>query len=521
MQPIAAIDIGTNSVHLVIASLDDNDNLAILDSDKEVLRLGELLDQHGNFPQSAIEKTVSTIQNMKDISKSYNPRYRIIATHATRMAHNKNELFRSIYQKTGLHVSAVDGIEEARLVSIGMRYGLPLGQEAVLGLDIGGGSTEIIIFDQKQIYYATSLELGAVTLRKHHLGYDPSNFRPLENEIASKLAPIYNECAKHSFAQAIVCSGSAKALANMQHRDETGENLIDSNGYILKTKNIKQLTKRVKSIANSKEVAKIWHLDLSRAELVLAGSSILSQISKTLNVKEWVVSSYGVREGLVVDTVKRLSHPQINITSPEDIRTKNILKLGERCNIDADQAGRVANLSLNIFDSLNLLSLEGFKVKSNSLLPDRDILFFASWLHECGKFINFTRYHRHSFYLIVNSKLMGFSQKERLQIGLVAQFQRKGKARKKHFEFSEFTEKELKRINLLASILRLAAAANRSRQGNIQSITISDQSEQLKFVVEGSQPQPDNSVDLLRMKREKQALEKNLSRSILIECAKP
>ena len=513
-RAVAAIEIGTNSAHLLVSKFNDEGDFSILDSHKVVLRLGEALSADRCLSEDAIERTIIALKHMQSIASTYDPIYRVVATHATRSARNHQNLFQRIYDQTGLYVSLIAGEEEARLASLGMQEGLPLDEKTFLGVDIGGGSTEIIICKGDQISYVSSLDIGAVTLNKQFLlnsKIKKSHIKSLETEISIKLSSIRDEVKDLSFDCAVISSGSAKAVASIHSQEFLEEKLEDPNGYHFKSSDLDFLYHYIKKLKSPSTIEKNWNLDKDRAQIILSGSAILSQLTQLLDVKEWIVSSYGLKEGLALDTVSRIHGPFIK--GSKDVRWKNILNLGRKYNINADYADKVTNIALEIFDQIGD-RMPGYIREGNGVqISDRGILKAAAWLHECGKFIGFTKYHKHSLYLIANSRLMGFSEKERRLIGLVSRYQRKGKASPKNFECKDLTVKECKRINFLASILRIAAATNRSRQGFIKTIKLDWSPSKLDFILESTKKDMPE-IDYCKVIQEKKMLEDLLEISI-------
>lgn len=506
IPPIAAIDIGTNSIHLIIAKIESDKNFEILDSHKDLVRLGDAIDKDRLISDEAIEKTVSAILHMREIATTYQPTYRVVATHATRSARNYKELFQKIYDATGIYVSLIDGVEEARLVSLGMLSGLPLSEKTFLGIDIGGGSTEIIICNKNQIKYVTSLEIGTVTLNKKFLKNEKlkkADLECLSNEIDLRLAPI-RSCKNISFDCAVICSSAAKTLAQLQSAELSDTDLEDPNGYHLTSSEIHSKLKQIKKLGKPKKIKDVWDLDSHRAELLLAGTAILSKLSDFFTINEWIISTFGLREGLVLDTINRLQGTPLSGT--EDIRWNNIQKLGQKYRVDENFATKVLKLALSLFDQLQPLAPIYIKKETGVQISDRGILKAAAWLHECGKFISFPKFHKNSYFLIAHSRLMGFSQKERQFIGLVARFHRKGKASRKSYYCSELYGNDIKRINYLASILRIASGANRSRQGNLENIKLEYVDNELKFMIK-KLGNANPSVDLYKIDKEKSFLE--------------
>ena len=293
---IAAIDIGTNSAHLVIASIDEHEHWTILDTYKAILRLGDALNNNYYLSEAAIKKTIDSIQQMKEIASSYNPIYRAVATYAARSAKNYLEFVDAIYKNTNIEVSIIDGIEEARLISLGMLSNLQLNDKHFLSLDIGGGSTEISICCNEKVKYITSIPIGCVTLSKRYLYPSerfakPQSIIELEKKISMQLAPISVEANKQQYDLALMSSGTAKTLASMDYYKKNNQELADPNGYIITANEIHSLLKKTKSLHYPNKIKKYWNLDSNRSELILAGASILNILTNLFDIKKRTVSS--------------------------------------------------------------------------------------------------------------------------------------------------------------------------------------------------------------------------------------
>ena len=512
---IAAIDIGTNSAHLVIAQVDSGGNLDIKDTYKHVLRLGSYLDPESRaLGNDGIDKVVECLRHMREIASAYRPIFRTVCTHAIRASRNFDAALVEIYERTGIRIEAIDGIEEARLASLGIRLGLNLKQSRFLGVDIGGGSTELALVDRGEIKYTTSIQLGAVMLTQEFLSEDrikKSQIKAMMATILNRLGPLMTELHQLRYDVAVCCSGAAKAIAWMHAREFNSETLADPNGYRFACSELETIHSSLKKLRDAGSIQKEWGLDKNRSEIILAGSSILLQLSKLLPSKEWLVSAYGLREGLLIDTIQRLRTRKS--TDPEDQRWASILKLGKKFAVDEVQAKQVLSFALCIFDGLR--GSHG-KDDNNVTLTDREILTAAAWLHECGQFVSFPRYHKHSAYLIVNGRIFGFTQKERQLIGVVARFHRKGRASRKDHDCRSFTDVEIAKINFLASILRIAVSANRTRRQVFSAVAVNNSAGQVVLNFK-ARPDKSNLVEVNKIEQELPYLEKILGKKVAIE----
>jgi exopolyphosphatase/guanosine-5'-triphosphate,3'-diphosphate pyrophosphatase len=453
-QPvIAVIDLGTNSVHLLVGRVCENERIEVLDEHKVLLRLGRHLGPDKLFSKQAIELTVAAFQEIQAIASVYKPIYRAIGTYACRAARNHHELFHAIEEATGIPVELIDGLEEARLVGLGIRNRIGLGERATnfLAVDCGGGSTEILIGNKTENLFSISLDLGALMLtEKFELSQPtPTKLDHLHRHIIDKLEPLRGELCSLAFDLAIASSSVGKTLALIH----APKKIFDLNGHTIPSSDL------LKIVQNLGQKPGSYALEERRAELALAGAFVISEIGRFLKVPQWTISTSGLREGALLDTIPRL----IDGEEPKkirDIRHQSVEAFAKKTKLDPIHSESVTRWALGIFDGLQ--PLLNFPPPQGQLSP-RDLLWAASRLHECGKFISFPRYHKHSHYLILHSCLPGFSQHERELIGLITRYQRKNKASRGDEDCRGLTEREIKKVNTLSGILRLAVCLNRTR----------------------------------------------------------
>lgn len=505
VSTIAAIDIGSNSIHLIVARMDKAGQLEVLDTDKISVRLGEFLLPDGNMSIEGFRRAFSTVSHMAKIASAYGAVIRAVATHSLREAKNHQQLIDSIAKKTGVKIEIVDGVEEARLVFLGMRYALPVESTPCLGVDIGGGSTEIILARGETIKFVTSLKLGAVTLTAKHLkkkNISASNIRKMHEYINLRLLPLAGGVKKGSFKRALASSGTAKTLAMIHSRFFKKRILIDENGYRLPARDLKIILAVMERLKNPKKIREVLGVDSSRADIILAGAAVMNEVSKVFGVQEWTISAFGLREGIVVDSYRRMSVDKVGRS--RDIRWDSVQNLAQQWQIDGRYAEQVSSLALELFDKL-AVHRHPMQVKSE-WLGDRELLQAAAWLHEAGKFIAQSSYHRHSYYLINNGRISGFTQDERHLIALVTLHHRKGSPKFDQGELVGLNELDFGRVEFLAGILRLAVALNRSRRGIVKGVALKrGKTPELKLI---TRPRSDPTVELQQVEREREALEK-------------
>ena len=513
-RTIAAVDIGTNSAHMVVAEMDHIGEMRVLDSDKVTLRLGQAIDAEGFITEDGLERTAKTLSHMREIAASYGATLRAVATHAAREARNYKQFLARMEKDAGVKVDIIDGIEEARLVFLGMRYGMALAGTTCLGMDVGGGSTEIIVAKDDDIRFVSSFKLGAVTLTEKYFGRGgptPEKLRQLREHVVSRLAPLPQEARRFSFDRALASSGTAKALAGVHAKLWTGAEVSDPNGYTVPRQDLLQIVGRLSELLLPSRIKDYSGLDASRAEIILAGAIIIEEVTKLLKVKEWVVTSYGLREGLVADTFYR-AYGRVADDLP-DVQWHSVLQFARRLQLNEAHALQVKRLSLRLFEQLAPV------LKPNDQGDDYEedikLLKAAAYLRESGKFLSAPNYHKHSQYLISNSRLPGFTEPERAMMGLVARFQRKGTPSPDNRYCTELTLDEIERLKLFSGIVRLAAALDRSRQGRVLDATVVCAPGAIEITVHHD-PGYFPDVELHKAGLEQAALEKCFDRKVTI-----
>lgn len=470
---IAAIDIGTNSIHLVVASVNRRGQMTILDSDKVTVRLGQHITPSGDIDREGIRKTVATMRHMKSLCAAWPCHIRAIATHAVREANNHPVLVDAVFKATGIQIEIVDGEEEGRLVFLGVRQGLALGNKAVLGLDIGGGSTEIVIGRSGQGTHAVSVKLGAVRLSVENQliqRIDNENVKNLRLAIASRLEPGIERLRRRPFAVAVASSGTAKSLATMDPVTLRVRQGLDANGRMLMAEDLYKITASLERLGSPAAIRAKTGLDAARSEIIFAGAELMSAVTRELQVHRWVISSFGLREGIVIDTWQRLDPTRGRLDS--DLRSDTIESFAEKFGVDVAAKEQTVRLALRLFDQLAPRLLGNFAPANRKHL--RQLLACVAKIYDCGLFVSRQTFHRHSGYLITNARLPGFTQDERVFMGLMARYHRKSVPPIKldTNQAGDLAQDEWGAMRIMSGMIRLAAAFQRVKNGRVKDLKI-------------------------------------------------
>jgi exopolyphosphatase/guanosine-5'-triphosphate,3'-diphosphate pyrophosphatase len=513
---VSFMDIGTNSIRLLIVRISPNHSYVTLTQQKETIRLGENEFVDYYLQPGAMERAVLVCTKFADLSRAYGANEIIaVATSAVRDAKNQKDFLRRLHDAAGIHLHVISGREEARLIYLGISRAVHLGDQRAVFIDIGGGSTEVSVGDQKQYHFLGSLNLGAVRLTT--LFFLPDESGPIASE-------------RYALLQRYIRNASVRTLQQVQKypfdlafgSSGTVENLMDIAARVLHSR-VRQrddtLThadlKRVIEMlcaADLEERRRIPGINPERADIIIAGAAILDTLMQDLKIKQVrVLSDHGLREGLLVDYLSRSEHAKF--FSEFSVRERSVLQLGRACGFDETHARHVASLALELFDSAK-------KVGAHTLgEQERELLEYAALLHDIGAFLSYDNHHLHTHYLIRHAELLGFDQAEIIQLALIALFHRKGKPSKKYEDYAALDKPTRKRVRLLSAFLRVAEGLDRSHTGVITRARL--RAKDKKTLRLDVQAQGDCQLELWGVADRLKTLEKVLQRAIKIKVSAP
>ena len=483
---IAAVDIGTNSVHMVVAEVDEA-GFTVLAAEKEVVRLGEGTKGLDHLSMSAIDRGVGALRRMKQIADAHGARVRAVATSAVREADNKDEFLRAVRQATGVRVEVISGVEEARLINLGVSRALDIRRGSVLAVDIGGGSTEFSLSVNGKTRIAQSLKLGAVRMTDAFLeGGEVSEaaVKRLRTKVRSTLAPLAHDIRRLGFDRVVVSSGTTETVARMVAGALRGTSPLTFNGFKFDGHELREVTDLVTSRRTARERASLEGLDAKRADIIVAGAVILDEIAEMTGAEEFEYSDYALREGVLIDTAQRWG---VMAEEPVDAAFDSVRRLAERCSVDLEHSEHVADLSARILRAVS----RHYDVDLSLERPLRA----AALLANTGNAVSYSRHHMHSYYIIRNADLVGFDDEEIDLIALSARYHRKSPPKESHEEFGRLPEARRHDVELMAAVLRIATGLDRSHDQCMREISSSSRDGRLVLSVRHSCRNP-SSADL-------------------------
>lgn len=495
---IAVIDIGTNSIHMLMADIHPNFSFEVIGREKEMTRLGDGTLANGYLSREVMERGLMTVKKFFHLARTKGIRkIHAVATSAVREAQNGGDFIRAIYKETKLKVRVITGEEEGRLIYLGVKNSIELKKENTLIIDIGGGSVEIMVVNPKRILFLVSLKMGVARLKELFLKSEgEKELDRLEKFVAALLQPIAPTIARLGFRQVIGTSGTLNNLAAMAHVEVREEaDSVGRNGK-LSFEDLKQLY-RLLIKSSPEERAQMRGLDPKRTDLILGGAASTYIMMKTLGIENITMCDKAIREGMIYDYIEKNRGKITREAAVPNVRRRNVLRLAAKCKSDDAHIEQVAKLSLQLFDKLQLI---------HNLGPtDRELMEYAALLHDIGYHISYDKHHLHAYYLIKNVAMNGFSEEEIDILALSARYHRASVPKKSHSEFNELPKPTKKRIQWLGAILRVADALDRTRFGVVANISLKIKKKSLSITLHA---QNDAEYEIWEAKRKSDLLEK-------------
>jgi len=464
---IAALDLGSNSFHLLVADVHPDGSFTAVAREKEMLRLGDDVARHGRIPGPTADRAVAAVRRLRQLADALGAREVIArATSAIRTAANGSELVDRIEAETGVEVEVINGIEEARLVFAAIRSSVVLEPAPALCIDVGGGSVEVMIGDAAGLRWAVSLPLGVGRLTADCVRDDPpsrADRSRLDERVRAGLEPQVEEVRGRAPRLAVGTSGTLNDLVRMAVALRSGEHVMPASTNALRATraDIVALHERIMDAKTSERRRMPGLEEPRRAELLPAGSTLLMTALELFGLDGLTVSDWALREGIVLDAFR--SHdPSDWSDDPRALRRASVANLARRCNSDVTHTTHVAELALRLFDqTLELHELDD---------RDREMLEFAALLHDVGQHVSRKGHHRHAAYLVENGELRGFEPAEVAFLAALVRHHRRGDPKSSETRFAALSADDRVRLRKLAALLRVADGLDRGRRGGVEDL---------------------------------------------------
>lgn len=462
LRPVAVIDIGSNTIRSLIVEILPDGNYRVLDDEREVARLASGLSRRRRLSRDAIQRALGSLKRMAEIIRARGVRkIAVVATSAIRDAANRQVFLDRVRAETGLRVRVVSGVEEARLAFESAARSFDLGGRSWAVADVGGGSTEVILALGNHIRGVYSLTLGAVALTEEFLQSDPVKGRELKalrREIRGRLEAA--EVDLEPGPQILITSGGTATAAAQVTLARQGLSGKPVHGFEMTQAELLHLQQALQR-RSLRERRQMPGLSPDRADILLAGVTILYEIMDHLKVNTLRVSTRGIRHALLNRLIAR-KPAHVAVGFGKRSRLAAAQALGRSLRFEQDHGEQVSRLTLSLFDQLQVpLGLDP---------GSRDLLAAAALLHDVGYVVSYRQHHKHSYHLISHAHLDGFTSREREIVALVARYHRRASPRKKHPEWAALPRHDRDLVLRLTAMLRIADALDRRHSRGVREI---------------------------------------------------
>ena len=516
---VAAIDIGSNSLHMIVAQADADGAITTLWRMKEMVGLGRISFPRKRLTKEAMNRAASALARFQQAANQRQcEKILAVATSAIRESTNGGDFIERVKRELKLPVKVVSAREEARLIYLAVRHAMPLGEDNHLIIDIGGGSVEFIVGDERKAALLESRKLGAARMTAQHVKSDPisaADRRTLERAFDRELTPLVEQIKELAPVKVVGTSGTLENIAAMceaiSGKDEAperqGPRIIEREVFGKLLVQLLQMT--------SKERAKLRGLDDARKDQIVAGAILVGELFKRLDVSQIQLCESAMREGILLDYLNR-HMPDLDIRREvPDPRRRSVIDLARRCHWHRVHSEQVARMATLLFDELRAFHGMG--------AIERELIEYAALLHDIGWHIGRVDHHKHSAYLILNGDLRDFTQQEVAVIANIARYHRKGKPKKRHKRYAALSASDRRLVDVGAAILRVADGLDRSHSSVVQGLRVrldkarKGEREKLRVVLNA---RSDAELEVWGARRKRKLLEQVFGHGVVFELAK-
>ena len=492
---LSAIDIGSNSIRQTIADVSPTGIIRVVDELKAAPRLGAGLSKRGSISEIAIQNALSTLSRMATLANQLGvKRTEVVATSAVREASNGEQFLRLVRSETGLKIKILRGEDEARLAfrSALAHFDLAVGRAVVM--DIGGGSLELALSADGLVDRLISLPLGAIRTTERYLGdgQKKKGMRKLRKNVREELRKHLS--ARHWHAARIICSGGTfTTLASMYLARIGMESAKTVHGTVIPLFELEHIVDMLQNMS-PEERQSVPGLSAARSDIIVGGLAVAAEVAARVEARELVVSGYGIREGILLESAQVAPAP----ADPGEARERSVRELAERSHYEEMHSKHVQTLALQLFDSIGQ--------RLGCTPDDRRILSDAALLHDIGYHISYDKHNKHSYHLIEHAELLGVTPAEQIIIANVARYHRGAEPKRKHVNFGGLDKPMRATIKRLAAILRIADGYDRGHASAVAEIKVRWMERALRLTAVPARPNASLRLELWGASRKSQLL---------------
>jgi len=508
---LGVLDIGTNSMHIVIAEIGQGGSFEIVGRAKDMTRLGDGTLKTGFIAKEKVERALNVAKHFALLGRNRGVAKVLgVATAAIREASNGGELLDRIEREAGIKVRTVTGEEECRLIYLAVRHFMNLSARPALVVDVGGGSAELMVGTDREMLFARSLKLGGARLKDLFITKQPvpkSDHQRIHRHLRETLEPTLEEIRRLGPAQVIGTSGTIINIGSVVSERRDDEALANPQGFTFTLDDLEDLHKDLVR-ADEGELNGMKGLDPDRRDIILPGACLLIEVLEALGLESVTLCDKAIREGLVLDYVAKNAKKLALEAEIPNVRLRSVMHLARRCEFDEAHGRQTAKLALQLYDQLPL---------PRDLRPGaRELLEYGALLHDIGYHVSFDGHHKHGWYLVTNSELSGFTPEEIDIIAGIVRYHRRRSPRRKDSWLRGLTDEDRRTLTALAAIVRVADALDRSRFGVVESVKVAARG---RTVTVRAIARDDPAMELYAARQKTGLLEKVLGRAVAVEAA--
>jgi exopolyphosphatase/guanosine-5'-triphosphate,3'-diphosphate pyrophosphatase len=513
---VAAIDLGSNSFHMLIAEVRGPSTFEVVVENKMMIQLGKRALVMGLLDPQAMEAGLRCLDEFRRLALARRVERTVaVATSAIRESENGEEFLRRAREEIGIAVRVISGKEEARLIHGAVCHHVDLGSNKALLVDIGGGSIELTVGDASKIFYTSSVKLGFLRLHGRFVTSDPMSKREarevsefLQGSLKMPLASI----RRHEFQTVVGTSGSITTLLRLAQQRRGGIIAEGPAAMQVSREELREILSELMKVPARERGAK-FDLDPLRAEFLPTALLTLNMILEFAGSERITVCPVALREGLIYDMISRTKPIHLVPPAERDLRLRAVVDLALRCDYPAEHSHQVARLAGQIFQQTS--ELHGLGEREGRLLE------YAAILHDLGYQIGYSQHHKHAYYLVTNCDLRGFSPEERNILAHLVRYHRRAAPKKSHESFGVLDAKTQKVIKCLTAILRIADGLDQSHFSDVEAVKVTIRKKKLQLQVSLGSGASFANFDLWSAKRHARYFEKLFKMKAVFTAKKP
>jgi exopolyphosphatase/guanosine-5'-triphosphate,3'-diphosphate pyrophosphatase len=473
---VAAIDVGTNSIHMLVADvLPDGQVQHVEDTRIQVMLGSGGIGEHRITPE-AFARGVTAMRQLRAAADSLSVEdIHASATSAVREASNGPAFCKAVKDATDIHVRVISGSDEARLIWLGARAALDFNRGPTLLFDVGGGSTEFILGSGAEPSALCSIHLGHIRLADGYLkagNLTDSASAALKRHVRRELKPVLQKIPPGSFGNMVGTSGTVRCLARMAHAARTGQVPDHDEGLVLGRKELERLIERIRETPASR-LGTLAGMDERRRDSIVAGAVLVREIMKSWGAEQLTTSERSLRDGLLIDWMMH-HRPEIDLQKVvHQPRERSLVHTMHRFGVEEKHAQQVAKLSTEIFDRTARLH--------ELAASDRELLRAAALLHDIGHHVAGQGHPRHGQYLLKHIRLYGFTAPEVAILANIVRYHSRGRPKRKHHDFAALPKDAQRKVCVLAGILQIADGLDRSHNQPVHTLRVDTSSGRLRI----------------------------------------